>query len=73
MTESLILRTERQEHIAFFDVSGYIDNTGGKQIADTCNDLIAEGIHHFIFDLNRCAAVSIFIELIEKIKKTGAN
>ena len=53
MTESLILCTERQEHIAFFDISGYINNTGGKQIADTCNDLIAEGIHHFIFDLNR--------------------
>ena len=76
MTESLILCTERQEHIAFFDISGYINNTGGKQIADTYNDLIAEGIHHFIFDLNRCAAVnsvgiSIFIELIEKVKKSG--
>jgi anti-anti-sigma factor len=73
MKESLILRTERQGHIAFFDVSGYINNTGGEQIADSCNDLIAEGIHHFIFDLDRCAAVNsvgilILIELIEKTK-----
>lgn len=76
--ESLILSTERQGHIAFLDVSGYINNIGGEQIADTCNTLIDAGVHHFIFDLDRCAAVnsvgiSILIELIEKTKKLGGK
>ena len=78
MTEKLILQTERQDHIAFLDISGYINNTGGEQIADTCYELIDEGVHHFIFDLSHCVAInsigiSILIELIEKTKKLGGK
>ena len=78
MTENLILHTERQGPIAVLDISGYINNTGGEQIAEACKELMAEGVDRFLIDLGQCGAVnsvgiSIFIELIEKAKSKGGR
>ena len=78
MNESLQLKVEREEKVSVLEVSGYINNVGGEQIADACNKMIDEGIHCFLIDLSGCKIVnsigiSILIEIIEKVNELNGK
>lgn len=73
MAESLNLKVQREDGIGLLTIVGYINNTGGEKIADSCNEMIEEGIVRFVLDLEGCrivnsVGISILIELIEKLK-----
>ena len=44
MAESLNLKVQREDGIGILTIVGYINNTGGEKIADSCNEMIEEGI-----------------------------
>jgi len=73
MAESLNLEVQREDGIGILTIVGYINNTGGEKIADSCNEMIEEGVIRFVLDLEGCrivnsVGISILIELIEKLK-----
>jgi anti-anti-sigma factor len=78
MSEALQLHVERHGEVGVLEVSGYINNMGGEQIADVCNSMIDEGVHRFLLDLSGCKIVnsigiSILIEIIEKVNELGGK
>jgi anti-anti-sigma factor len=57
---------------------GYINQTGGGQLADACGDLIDEGLTHLILNLTKAPIVSsvgiaCLIEVIERANNGGGS
>ena len=74
MAEVLELTTRSENGVGILGIKGYINNTGGEQIADACSELIESGVHKFLLDLEECnmvnsIGISILIELIETLKE----
>ena len=70
----------RREHsgIGIVEIEGYIHAEGGKEILETCDLLLGEGVRHLILNLERCriinsVGVMCLLELIEKIDRTESH
>ena len=57
---------------------GYINNEGGEQVARECFQLIDQGYHHLILNLEKSKIVnslgiSMLIEVIERVSEIGGS
>jgi anti-anti-sigma factor len=73
MAESLEVHIRHANGVGIVETAGYINNIGGEKVAEACNDLIEEGVHHFVLNLAKShiinsVGISILIEVIEKVK-----
>ena len=65
-------------NFAVVSPDGYINQTGGGQLADACGDLIDEGLTHLILNLTKAPIVSsvgiaCLIEVIERANNGGVR
>ena len=72
MTEELKVACERRKNGAILHTKGYINNTGGEEIANRAYELMDEGVRSLLLDLRETKIVnsigiSILIEIIEKM------
>ena len=68
----------REDGIGVLAVDGYINNTGGEQLAEAFEGLLAEGANTFLINLAKCSIVnsvgiSFLIEVLEKVKEGGGR
>ena len=73
METTLELEVNTENDTGILAAKGYINNSGGEQIAAACDELIEDGLKHFLLDLGQCRIVnsigiSILIEITEKIR-----
>jgi len=74
MADTLELQVRRAGEIGIVEIKGYINNTGGEQVAQICEVLIEEGIRRLVLNLGKSSlvnsvGVSFLIETIEKVKE----
>jgi len=60
------------------EIEGYLNNLGGEKISDACNALMDEGMHRFVFGMERCSminsvGISFLIEVLEKVQGLGGG
>ncbi len=72
------VNVRQEDGIGILEVDGYINNTGGEQVAGNCEGLLAEGVPNFLINLEKCSIVnsvgiSFLIEVIEKVKEQGGQ
>jgi anti-sigma B factor antagonist len=78
MADTLELQVRRAGEIGIVEVRGYINNTGGEQVANACETLIAEGVRRFALNLGgsslvNSVGISFLIEIIEKVRELGGR
>lgn len=79
MTESLKVTVERPgDGLAILRTDGYINNSGGEEIARQSYALLGEGVTRLLLDLEKTKIVnsigiSILIEILEKIIDQGGR
>lgn len=74
MADSLELQVRRAAAVGIVAIKGYINNTGGEQVAQACEELIAQGVRRVVLNLGKSSlvnsvGVSFLIEAIEKVKE----
>ena len=74
MAETLALQVKKIGKVGIVETRGYINNTGGEQVAQACEGLIAEGVYRLVLNLGQSnlvnsVGVSFLIEVIEKVKE----
>jgi anti-anti-sigma factor len=78
MADGMELAIRREGGIGLVEIQGYINNTGGEQIAAACDRLMGEGTTRLVLDLAGCrivnsVGISILLELIEKLQAVGGS
>lgn len=79
MSETLKVSVERPDgKVAVLRTDGYINNTGGEEIARQAYALLGEGVNRLLLDLERTKIVnsigiSILIEILEKVLDQGGR
>jgi anti-sigma B factor antagonist len=79
MSETLKVTLERPDGaVAILRTDGYINNTGGEEIARQAYTLLGEGTVRLLLDLERTKIVnsigiSILIEVLEKVLDQGGR
>ena len=78
MEKTLDLEVLEEDNVGVLVANGYINNLGGEQIAQACEELMEKSINRFVFDLEQCRIVnsigiSILIEVIEKVVESGGK
>jgi anti-anti-sigma factor len=68
------LNVRRESEAGVLEVAGYINKDAGTLIADTCFELIGEGVTTLVINMQACKMVnsmgiSCLIEVIEKVKE----
>ena len=72
MTDRLKLSVDRRDGLAVIYTDGYINNTGGEEIARAAYQLLEEGYKSLLLNLSstkivNSIGISILIEVIEKM------
>ena len=72
MTDRLKLSVDRRDGLAVIYTDGYINNTGGEEIARAAYQLLEEGYKSLLLNLSstkivNSIGISILIEIIEKM------
>ncbi|KAA0254919.1 STAS domain-containing protein [Acidobacteria bacterium ACD] len=79
MSETLRVVVERPDAaVAILKTDGYINNTGGEEIARQAYALLGEGVSRLLLDLEKTKIVnsigiSILIEILEKVLDQGGR
>ena len=79
MSETLKVTVERPDAaVAVLRTDGYINNTGGEEIARQAYLLLGEGVSRLLLDLEKTKIVnsigiSILIEILEKVLDQGGR
>jgi anti-anti-sigma factor len=79
MSETLKVIVERPDaKVAILRTDGYINNTGGEEIARQAYALMSGGVNHLLLDLEKTKIVnsigiSILIEILEKLLDQGGR
>lgn len=73
MADSLELQVRQEGVVGIVTTKGYINNTGGEQVAQACETLMGQGILRLVLNLEKTnvvnsVGVSFLIETIEKAK-----
>ncbi len=73
MAEGMELTVRHEGSVAVVQVQGYINNTGGEQIASACGELLAQGSRRLVLDLGGCrivnsVGISILLELLDQLQ-----
>ena len=58
MTQPLTMNTNLERNYAVIALNGYVNQTGGEQVASECHRLIDEGALHLILNLERAPIVN---------------
>lgn len=74
MADTLELQVRRAGGVGIVEVKGYINNTGGEQVARACEALMEEGVRRLVLNLGKSSlvnsvGVSFLIETIERVKE----
>ena len=51
MADNLVLQVRQVAGIGIVEIQGYINNTGGEQLARVCEALTTEGVRHVVLNL----------------------
>ncbi len=79
MSETLKVSVERPDaSVAILKTDGYINNTGGEEIARQAYALLGDGVSRLLLDLEKTKIVnsigiSILIEILEKVLDKGGR
>ena len=78
MTEELKVAVERIPIGAVLYTKGYINNVGGKEIANRAYELMDDGVRTLLLNLRdtkivNSIGISILIEIIEKMMEQGGK
>ena len=74
MADTLELQVRKTDKVGIVETKGYINNTGGEQVAQACEGLIGEGVRRLVLNLGQSnlvnsVGVSFLIETIEKVQE----
>ena len=74
MAETLEVQVRKSGAVGIVETRGYINNTGGEQVAVACEGLVGEGVRCLVLNLGQSnlvnsVGVSFLIEVIEKVKE----
>lgn len=77
-TAAFTIQITRGPNYAVAAPDGYVNQTGGDQLADECGALIDEGLTHLIFNLEKAPIVSsvgiaCLIEVIDRANDEGGS
>ena len=73
MADSLELQVRQAGSVGIVATKGYINNTGGEQVAQACETFMGQGVCRLVLNLEKTnlvnsVGVSFLIETIEKAK-----
>ena len=78
MTQTLAMHVNAERNYGVIACEGYINQTGGEQVAEECNRLIDEGIVHLILNLERApivnsVGIACLFEAIERAQEARGS
>lgn len=73
MNDTFSLSSRTQDGVLIIKTSGYINNEGGEQIAETCYTHIDDGIKNIVLDVEdskvvNSIGISILLEILDKLE-----
>tara|TARA_B100000315_G_C14000265_1_gene329835 strand:- start:31 stop:381 length:351 start_codon:yes stop_codon:yes gene_type:complete len=74
MPETLEVSARQEGEVGILETNGYINNFGAEKVAESCDELIQNGVRLFVLNLEKSRiinsiGISILIEVIEKVKE----
>ena len=78
MIDTLNVSVERKPDHAVISLEGYLNQNSGEELAESCHELIDEGIYNLAFDFEKVAMVNsigiaILIEILERLRENGGR
>jgi len=72
------LNTRTENNIGFLETEGYINTEGGDAILAACNELVDEGVHHFVVNIEKSTVINStgvlrLLEVAERAQELGGG